>query len=118
MENITIGQIAAGIALIAGLIGGGKLIVSNIRDGITKIVKDALAPLTAQITDISDKLKVVDLESTKNFLVRCLSDVEKGDDMTETEKERFWEQYEHYVSEGGNTYIKNRVERLRDEGRL
>lgn len=47
MENVTVGQIAAGIALIAGLIGGGKLILNSLKDGIARIVETALAPLTA-----------------------------------------------------------------------
>lgn len=38
--------------------------------------------------------------------------------MSETEAERFWEQYEHYKASGGNTYIKNRIERLQAEGKL
>ena len=118
MENITLGQIAAAIGIIGILIGGYKALQKNIREGLQKIVSDLLKPITDSINQINVRLDKVDMESTKNFLGRCLSDVEKGEKMTETETERFWEQYEHYTSAGGNTYIKNKVEDLRDKGRI
>ena len=118
MENITLGQIAAGIAIIAAIVGGYKALQKNIREGIQQIVAEALKPVTDSINQINSRLDKVDMESTKNFLVRCLSDVEKGERMTETEAERFWEQYEHYTAAGGNTYIKNKVEDLREQGRI
>ena len=90
----------------------------NFKTAITKIVEDSLKPLTASIKDISDQLTKVDMESTKNFLVRCLADIEKGDGMTETELERFWEQYDHYTHNGGNTYIVERVNKLKAAGKL
>lgn len=118
MENITLGQIAAAIGLIGVIYGGYKALSKNIREGIEKCVADLLKPITNSIDQINDRLDRVDMESTKNFLVRCLSDVEKGEKMTETEAERFWEQYEHYVTAGGNTYIKNKVEDLRKQGKI
>ena len=118
MENITLGQIAAAVGLIGILIGGYKALQKNIREGLQKIVSDLLKPITDSINQINVRLDKVDMESTKNFLVRCLSDVEKGEKMTEVEAERFWEQYEHYTSAGGNTYIKIKVEDLRDKGRI
>ena len=83
-----------------------------------KIVSDLLKPITESINQINDRLDKVDMEATKNFLVRCLSDVEKGERMTEVEAERFWEQYEHYIAAGGNTYIKNKVVKLQEEGKI
>ena len=118
MENITLGQIAAGIAIIAAIVGGYKALQKNIREGIQQIVAEALKPFTDSVNQINSRLDKVDMEATKNFLVRCLSDVEKGERMTETEAERFWEQYEHYTAAGGNTYIKNKVEDLREQGRI
>ena len=118
MENITLGQIAAAVGILGVLIGGYKALSKNIKEGIEKCVSDLLKPITDSIAQINARLDRVDMESTKNFLVRCLSDVEKGERMTETETERFWEQYEHYTAAGGNTYIKNKVEDLRKQGRL
>ena len=111
MANITLGQIAEGLAIITSILGGFGVLYTKLKSALSAIVADQLKP-------VSDQLNKVDMESTKNFLVRCLSDVEKGDSMGETELERFWEQYEHYLSKGGNTYIKNKVERYKAEGRL
>lgn len=118
MENITLGQIVAAVGVIAALIGGGKLIINSITDGISKIVKELLEPITESIGDISERLDEVDMETCKNFLVRCIADMERGENLSETEKERFHEQYSHYLKKGGNTYIQAKVEKLKADGKL
>jgi rRNA pseudouridine-1189 N-methylase Emg1 (Nep1/Mra1 family) len=122
MENITLGQIAAGIGIILVIAGGYKKLYDAIKDNlekiVSKIVADLLQPISDSILEINQRLSVVDMESTKNFLVRCIADMERGEEMSETENERFWEQYDYYIKAGGNTYIKNKVEKLKKEGRL
>lgn len=58
------------------------------------------------------------MQACKNYLVSFLSDVEKNHPIDETERERFWEQYQHYTEHGGNSYIKRKVEHLQSEGKL
>ena len=58
------------------------------------------------------------MENCKNFLVSFLARCDRGEYIDEIEKERFWEQYEHYRELGGNAYIGNKVESLRKEGKL
>jgi hypothetical protein len=39
--------------------------------------------------------------------------------MFEQEKERFWEEYDHYTKDlKGNSYIKEWVARLKEQGKL
>lgn len=76
----------------------------------------ALDQIIIDISSVRAELRKVDMESTKNYLVMVLSDIEKGKKMDEIESERFWEQYRHYVDAGGNSYIKRRVEKYKDEG--
>ena len=64
------------------------------------------------------EVKEVDMNACKNFLVRSLGDIEKGVPLDEIEKERLWEQYEHYQKIGGNSYIKRKVEHLQEQGKL
>ena len=111
MENLTLGQLAADLGIIVAILGGFGLLYTKLKGALEKIITEQLKP-------ISDQLNKVDTETTKNFLVRCIADIERGDEMSETEKERFYEQYEHYVSLGGNTYIKAKVEKLIAEGKL
>lgn len=118
MENITLGEIAAAIGIIGVIYGGYRALSKNIKEGIEKCVADLLKPVTDSINQLSKRIDKVDMETTKNFLVRCLSDVEKGEKMSEIEAERFWEQYEHYIASGGNTYIKNKVIKLQEEGKI
>lgn len=94
--------------------------------GIYVYIKRALKALfDIQTKDIQKRLdehdaaiKQVDMENCKNFLVSFLSKVEMGQEVDEIEKERFWEQYEHYSSSGGNGYIKKKVEVLCKKGLL
>ena len=111
MENITLGQIAIGVSFLVGLISGVGYLSSISR----KWLKDAMKE---QLDVIANRLDQVDMESTKNYLVTYLSDIEKGKAIDEIEKERFYEQYQHYQSLGGNSYIKNKVDQMRGKSWL
>ena len=50
--------------------------------------------------------------------VQCLARVELNMPMPEIEKERVWESYGRYRELGGNSYIKEKVEKLKQEGKL
>lgn len=118
MENITLGQVAATIGILTVIIGGYVKLYTMIKEKLKEIVGEALKPLNDSILEINQRLDVVDMESCKNFLVRCIADVERGETMSETETERFWEQYDYYIKSGRNTYVKNKVEKLKKEGKL
>ena len=38
--------------------------------------------------------------------------------LTEIETERFYDSYQKYTEPGGNSYIKGKVDRLKNEGKL
>lgn len=111
MESLTLKDIYSGLTLIVGILASSAYISKTLKDWIAKQFDEKIAPLDAKITR-------VDMESCKNYLVRCLADFENGTTISETEQERFWEQYEHYLAEGGNSYIKHKVEKLKAEGKL
>ena len=116
--DITLTQIGAAIGLIAVIVGGYKKLYDAIKSSLGEIVAKQMEPINESIIEINQRLNSVDMQATKNFLVRCISDMERGEKMSETEAERFWEQYDYYIKSGGNTYIKNKVEKLQKEGRL
>lgn len=111
MEQITLGQIALSITFIVGLISGIGYLKTHIEAWFTK-------PLKRELEPIKEQIKEVDLNATKNYLVRCLKDIERGVNLSEVEMERFYEQYEHYKKSGGNSYIKKCYEQLESEGKL
>lgn len=125
MENVTVGQIAVVIAFIAALITGGVKIKDAVKKWLENLLKekfDAASKetklLSSKIDQIEKRLDDVDLENCKNYLVTFLSEVKRGEIKDEIEKQRFWEEYEHYINKGGNSYIHRDVEELKQKGKI
>ena len=118
METITIGWIAGSIALLVALIKGIQYLKKTTKEWITDLLKEPFDELNKKMTDLQNKVDDVDMGTCKNFLVARLAEVEKGNQLDEIERERFWEQYEHYAKIGGNSYIQRKVEELKSEGKL
>ena len=125
MENITVGQIAVGIAFLAALITGGVKIKDAVKKWLETLLKEKFdeasketKALSAKIDSIEKQLADVDLENCKNYLVTFLSEMKRGEVKDEIEKQRFWEEYEHYTRKGGNSYIRHDVEELKKKGTI
>lgn len=118
MENITIGYIVGGVVLIAGFIAGVRELKKSVKDWITNLLKESFDSLNAKLTTMQEKIDDVDMSTCKNFLVARLAEIERGHQLDEIERERFWEQYEHYLKIGGNTYIQRKVEQFKAEGKI
>lgn len=118
LEAVTIGDVSATIAFLTGIIGGIGYLKKNLSKWVKSALDGQLKDVDKKISALSDRMDKVDNEGCKNFLVRCLSDFEKGDQISEIERERFWEQYEHYQKMGGNSYITRKVEQLKGDGVL
>lgn len=118
MENITLGQIAAALALIVGLIASVIYLKTKIEEALEKLLTEKFKALNSRIDTIEGKIDKVDMETCKNFLVRFLADVENGSIILPQESQRFWEEYEHYINNKGNSYIKEWVEKLKKKGLL
>ena len=112
MENITLGQVAVVVASLAAFITGLGVLYGKLKKWLKAVFKEELEPISKSIEKVEKRLDDVDLESTKNYLVTYLSNVEKGNAVDEIERERFWEMYNHYSKVGGNSYIKHKVEKL------
>lgn len=118
IEDITIGQIGLLVAYIVALISGIAFLLTKTKSWLKDALKDEFEPINKNINEMRTDIQQVDLNACKNFLVRSLGDVEKGVPMDEIEKERLWEQYEHYQKIGGNSYIKRKIEQLQNDGKL
>lgn len=102
MENITLGQIS-NVLLWIVTFGGA---ITTILVGFKKIINKQLEPINKKI----DKL---DLNDCKNFLVRFLADVERGQEMDDVELKRAHDVYDHYrIDLHANSYIKDKWEKL------
>lgn len=100
MEQITLGDIATWAAFVVAL--GGS--VAAIIRGVKKAVEAIILPLS--------------LDNAKNYLVPFLCKVERGEPVDEIELERFHEEYAFYIEHGGNSYVKSRVDKLKQAGKL
>ena len=86
------------IIKISSLIVAVGVILANINKIFTPIYK-----------------KITDLEKNqcKNFLVDFLARVENNEKITECQKNRDYEMYDHYINDlKGNSFIKDKWERL------
>lgn len=119
IQNLTLEQISAGVLFIVALYGGVKYLKKEIKDFLDKLFDAKLSPINKKLDDMKDAIKELDVYTTKNFLVRFLSDIEREDYIYEQEIERFWEEYDHYIDDlGENSYIKEWVKDLQNKGKL
>lgn len=118
MENITLGNVAVAVAFIVALLGGFAKLYKQIKILLTKLLEQEFKTINNNIRDLQGRMDEVDMQCCKNFLVNFLADLETKGTASEVELERFYEQYEHYVEIGGNSYVKHQVEKLESEGKL
>ena len=82
-------------------------------------LKDELEEIKKDISDLHNEIRKEDKEKTKNFLVSMLADIERGVEWGDIERQRFYEQYDHYAEDlNGNTYIKTAVEQYEQNGKI
>lgn len=118
MEGWTIGAISVAVAFLTALIGGLKKLDGHLKGYVRAAMKEETEDLKKEISGLKTQLTKTDLEACKNYLVTQLASIDRGERMTDTQAERFWEQFEHYQNAGGNSYIKHKVETLQKEGKL
>lgn len=118
MEQITLGQIATGLGCVAGIIASVTLIGGLLKRWLQKIFKEELETFNETVKDLRKRIDDVDVETCKNHLITFLSAVDRGEEIQELERERFWEEYNHYRERGGNSYIERKVEQLKAKGLL
>lgn len=112
IQNLTALDVSLIIAFIVGLVEGVKKLKKMIKEFFTELLED-------QFDTLNKRLDAIDTQTCKDFLVRYLSDIERGQYIYDSEKQRFWEEYDHYTDElKQNSYIKEWVARLKEEGKL
>lgn len=118
MEGITLGQIGLAVTFCVGLFSGISYLHKHLKEWIAQSLKEQLDSIKSDIKGLHTRIDEVDMESSKNFLVRVLSDIEQESQVDEVERLRFWEAYQHYSKLGGNSYIRDKVEKLQRAGKL
>lgn len=119
MGDWTIGQLAASIALVAGIIGGLGAISKLVGRAASNWLQKSLKPISDKLDTIDSRFDAFDMDRCKDYLVHFIGRVDRHDyEPSETELERFYENYDRYSELGGNSYVKTEVERLNKSGKL
>ncbi len=119
IRNLTLEQLSLIVIFIVGLIVGIKQLKKEIKEAISESLKDEFKEVNDKLDNLQKSLTTVDTQTCKNFLVRYLADVERGEHIYDDEQKRFWEEYDHYTKElNENSYIKEWVAELKKEGKL
>lgn len=107
MENLTLGGINAEVLFLVTFCGGIFAIYKAVKSAIDKGFKP-----------IYDKINVVDMNATKNFLVPKIAELKAGEKLDDVTRKQVIDQYEHYISIGGNSFIKLEYDKLVKEGKI
>ncbi len=136
MQDITLKWISDNIefllVLCAGAYGiyrGAKKAIKDMLRDEFKNLGDKITNLEAKVADLEGKVDTNDAElgqkidelnmhTCKNFIMRYLSDIERGVIPNEIERERFSEEWDYYTKNGGNSYLKEWYKQLSDKGWL
>lgn len=118
MDSITLGEIGVFVTFAVGLITGFSFLHNKLKEYLTSTLKEEFQAISKKIDGLSDRVDDVDMNTCKNYLVSFLSEVDQNQPIDDVEKERFWEQYDHYEKLGGNSYIHRKVEQLKSDGKL
>ncbi len=115
MEHITLGQIAAGIALIGGIITGVTLMSRSIKNWVEALLNDKFNAIDLRLDTLTERVEEVSMDNAKNYITTCLQELEMGQSI---EYQRFWEVFDYYTQHGGNSYIREHVNTLKERGIL
>lgn len=119
IQDLTLEEISLAIIFIVGLIGGIKYLKDAIKESIQKFLEDQFDGVNNKLDELQSSITSLDTQSTKNFLVRYLADIEREDHIFDSERQRFWEEYDHYINDlGENSFIKEWVAKLKKQGKL
>ncbi len=119
VKNLTLFDISVIVLFVVGLIRGVQELKKSIKEFLQKLLEDQFKEVNNKLDGMQTSITKLDKQTCKTFLVRFLADVERGDLIYESEKRRFWEEYDHYVNDlHENSYIKEWVARLKKEGKL
>lgn len=117
MENITIGQVAIGLAFLVGLIGSIEFLCVRLKKSMTSVISKEIKPLKDDIESLKLSHKNDKIDCIKTDLVNFMSLAENETISTE-QKINAHELMDEYTRMGGNSYIHDKWDKLIKEDKL
>lgn len=119
MEEITLGQISSIILFLGTFLGGIGLLLNYIKKWLKTAFKEEFDSIKKNISDLKKDIDDIGISDCKNFLISCYAKIETGQELDETEKERYSECYDLYINKyHKNSYIHAKHEKLKREGKI
>lgn len=130
MESVTIGQISSIVLFLGAFIGGIGILLKYIKKWLKTAFKEEFDSIKGEINNVKGEVKneinnvkndinKIGISDCKNFLVNCFAKIENGGVLDESEKQRFDEVYDTYtIVYHQNSYIHNKYEKLKKEGKI
>jgi hypothetical protein len=115
---MTISQAATYLSVAAGIIGSIGILYGAVKKLLTGMLKDQTTDISKQISGLSDRVDGMRMDQCKNFIIACISDIEHGQTLTEMQMQRFSECYDYYIAHKGNGYIRGKVKKLQESGKI
>ena len=106
MENLTLGEISKTLAFIVALIGSIVYLKKAIINALDKLLEP-----------IRQEIKENNLSNIKTNLINFMELADRKEISAE-QKMRSYELYDYYGQHGGNSYVHDKWERLRKEGKI
>lgn len=117
VENITLGEIAKGLAFVVALIGSVVYLKKGTIKGLSKVIDNQLEPIKVEIKELKEETSKNNLSSIKTDLINLMELADRMTISTE-QKIRSYELYDYYCRQGGNSYVHDKWEKLKKEGKL
>ena len=117
MEDITLGELAKGLAFVVGFIGSVVYIKKGTIKGLTSVIDSQLKPIKEEIGDLKKEATKNNLSSIKTDLINLMELADKRTISLE-QKMRSYELYDYYCEHGGNSYVHDKWEHLKKEGKI
>lgn len=115
LDQIKVSDIVTFIIGVVAFLKAVEFLRKDFYDNIGNSITENTEPINRRLEEIEANINKIDQEQCKSFLTQYLN---ADRDLKETEKQRIYEVYQHYIELGGNSYIKEEFKRMQDEGKL
>lgn len=115
IDQIKVADVVTFVIGVVTFLKAIEYLAKNFYDKVDNSIMENTEPINRRLDEIEANITRIDKEQCKSLLTQYLN-VDR--DLKETEKQRIYEVYQHYRELGGNSYIKEEFERIRDEGKL
>lgn len=117
MENLTLGEIVKALTFIVTLLGSIIYLKKATISGITTVIDEKLEPIKKEVYDLKKETSKNNLQSIKTDLINLMELADKGT-ISPEQKLRAYELYDYYCTHGGNSYVHDKWEKLKKEGKI